>query len=63
MRLLAPEQQGLPVTIQALEHTTGAAWLADARERDMRRLEARDGTVYLDMPGAIATVRVMPVAP
>lgn len=36
-----------------------AAYLCDARERDIEPLEVRNGTIRLTMPGTIATVRAM----
>jgi hypothetical protein len=36
-----------------------AAFLCDARERDLEALEVRDGAARLRMPGAVATVRLL----
>jgi hypothetical protein len=48
-----------PVTLAAPGRTIKAAFLCDARERDLEPLELRKGLVQLEMPGAIATVRLL----
>jgi alpha-mannosidase len=38
-----------------------AAYLCDARERDLEPLEVRDGRAYLNLPGTISTIRLIAV--
>jgi len=59
VRLLAPGRRGKPVVLRCLRHAVTEAWLCDARERDLERLEMRCEGVHLSMPGSIATVRVV----
>ena len=58
VRLLAPGQTGLPVTLNCTNHNVTAAWLCDARERDIQSLDVHDNQIHLAMPGSIATVRI-----
>jgi alpha-mannosidase len=58
IRLLAPGQRGKSVVLRCLRHAVTEAWLCDARERDIERLEVRPEGVRLSMPGSIATLRV-----
>jgi hypothetical protein len=53
-RLPAPK-----VTLEAPGRTIKAAYLCDARERDLEALRLRGGSARLAMPGAIATVRLL----
>jgi len=48
-----------PVSLAARDRTVKAAFLCDARERDLAPLEVRDGSVRLAMPGTIASVRLL----
>ncbi len=48
-----------PVSLSVRDRTVKAAFLCDARERDLTPLEVSDGSVRLAMPGAIATVRLL----
>ena len=41
------------------ERTVRAAFLCDARERDLAPLEILTNTVRLQMPGTIATIRLL----
>ena len=59
VRLLALNTPGVPLAITFNGHTVKAAFLCDARERDLAALEVRAGDVRLAMPGAIATVRLL----
>ncbi len=58
VRILAPGLTGQPVTIRSARQPVNGAWLADARERDLRPLKVADGSVRLVMPGSIATIRL-----
>jgi len=58
-RLLTLATPGPPVALTTHGRTVKAAFLCDARERDLEQLEVRAGTVHLTMPGAIATVRLL----
>ncbi|HEY77011.1 MAG TPA: hypothetical protein G4O00_12715 [Thermoflexia bacterium] len=49
---------GSPVVVASPYFTVTAAWLSDARERDIEPLEVHDGTVRVTMPGTIATIRL-----
>lgn len=40
-----------------------AAWLCDARERDLERLDVRQGVVRLPMPGSLASLRLIEASP
>ncbi len=53
---IAPSQ---PVEIAAPGLDVTAAWLCDARERDMEPLPLHDGAVRVPMTGPIATVRLL----
>ncbi len=50
---------GSPVTLVAPGGSVAAAFLCDARERDLEPLPVREGAVHLTMPGTIATVRLL----
>ena len=58
VRILAPAMAGQPVTLRPLRQGLARAWLADARERDLKPLSVIGGEVRLVMPGSIATVRL-----
>lgn len=58
-RLLTLNPAGSPVAISVLDRTVKAAFLCDARERDLGPLQIRANTVRLNMPGTIATVRLL----
>jgi hypothetical protein len=47
------------VTLAAPGRTIKAAFLCDARERDLAPLELREGLVQFEMPRAIVTVRLL----
>lgn len=58
--LAAPhEAVALRVSSRQIEQ----AYLCDARERDIRPLEVREGLVHLTMPGTLASVRVIAAPP
>jgi len=54
--LAAPHQ---PVTLSFAHEEIEEAYLCDARERDIRPLEVRDGMVHGTLPGTIASVRLI----
>jgi len=58
VRLSAPfvPEESLIVTLR--DRSIQAAWLCDARERDLAALAVRDGRALLTMPGTIATMRL-----
>ena len=58
-RLSTLTSQGSPVTLTIRDRIVKAAFLCDARERDLEPLEIRAGTVRLTMPGTIGTVRML----
>ena len=58
-RLYTLTAAGSPVAVTIRDRVPAAAWLSDARERDLEALEVRDGAVHLTMPGNIATVRLL----
>ena len=58
LRLYAPGRRGQDVTLSLCDAVLAAAHLCDARERDLRPLPVRGGSLSLVMPGPIATVRV-----
>ena len=60
VRLLTLTTPGPPVAVTTRGHTVRAAFLCDARERDLEQLEVRARAVRLTMPGTIATVRLLP---
>ncbi len=60
VRLYAPGSQGQIVKLSFPRHTIRAAALCDARERDLQPLELDNNQVSLSMPGAFASVRVIP---
>jgi hypothetical protein len=51
----AHQEAGLSIPHQEIRE----AYLCDARERDIRRLEVRDGRVQVTLPGTIASVRLI----
>lgn len=59
VRLYTLSAAGAPVTIWLPGRPAAAAALCDARERDLAPLDVRDGAAHLDMPGTIATVRLL----
>lgn len=59
VRVIAPGLVGQTVKLKPTRQPLAAAWLADARERDLRPLEVKDGAVNLVLPGSIATVRLV----
>ena len=58
-RLSTLMSPGSPVAVSIPDRTVKAAFLCDARERDLEPLEVRAGTAHLTMPGTIATVRLL----
>ena len=58
LRLYAPGRRGQEVSLSMRDAALAAAYLCDARERDLRPLEVRGGSLRLAMPGPIATVRM-----
>ncbi len=60
VRLYAPGMQGQTVRLAFPRHIIRAAQLCDARERDLKPLDLDRGQVCLQMPGAFASVRVIP---
>ncbi len=58
-RLSTLTSPGSPVAVSIRDRTVKAAFLCDARERDLEALEVRAGTAHLTMPGTIATVRLL----
>jgi alpha-mannosidase len=59
VRLSALTGFGASVDITIRDRRLKAAFLCDARERDLKLLEVQGQTVRLTMPGTIATVRVV----
>lgn len=60
IRLTAPGQRGQPVVLSFLQHQVSAAYLCDARERDLQPLRVeRRCQVHITLPGSIATVRAL----
>jgi hypothetical protein len=59
VRLSAPSLPDDPVTVALRNRVIEAAFLCDARERDLGPLEVREGNAILTLPGTIATVRLM----
>jgi hypothetical protein len=59
VRLSALTGFGSPVEVTLRDRQLKAAFLCDARERDLQPLEIRGQTVRLRMPGTIATVRLV----
>ena len=62
LRLYTFEPAGLAVRLALVGKKVLAAFLCDSRERDLEVLPVREGTVHLAMPGALATVRLLPEA-
>jgi hypothetical protein len=60
VRLSTLTAVGKPVTVKVGHPPVDQAYLCDARERDLQRLEVRDGEVHLSMPGTLASVRLLP---
>jgi hypothetical protein len=58
-RLLTLNPAGPPVAVSVRDRTLRAAFLCDARERDLAPLETQANTVRLKMPGTIATIRLL----
>jgi len=58
-RLYTLTSPGRPVRVTMPDRTVEAAFLCDARERDLKPLEVRAGIVHLTMPGNIATMRLL----
>lgn len=58
-RLSTLTSQGTPVTLNMRDRIVKEAFLCDARERDIKPLEVRAGTVHLITPGTISTVRLL----
>ncbi len=60
IRLYTHTAQGQPVTVRVHPgQLLQAAYLCDARERDLQQLEPSDGSVTLSMPGSIASLRLV----
>jgi alpha-mannosidase len=47
------------VTLRSVHREIQEAYLCDARERDIRPLEVRDGIAHVTLPGTITTVRLI----
>jgi alpha-mannosidase len=60
VRLSANAVPAGPVAVAVPAYEVEAAFLCDARERDLSALQIRDGQVRLSMPGTIATLRLVP---
>jgi len=58
-RLSTLSSPGSSITVTIRDRIVKAAFLCDARERDLEPLPVRDGTVHLTMPGTIGTVRLL----
>ncbi len=59
VRLSTLSYFGQPVAVTVRDRNLKAAFLCDARERDLEPLEVSGQTVRLTMPGSIATVRLV----
>jgi alpha-mannosidase len=59
VRLSTLSYFGLPVAVTIRDRYLKAAFLCDARERDLGSLEVQGQTARLVMPGSIATVRLV----
>lgn len=59
VRLDAPGLGGTRIRVR-LAQPAVAAWLCDARERDLHPLEVQEGGVAVDLKGAITSVRIIP---
>ena len=59
IRLSTYTSPGSPVSVTIRDRIVKAAFLCDARERDLEPLEVGDGTAHLTMPGAIGTLRLL----
>lgn len=60
VRLFTFTSFGVPVKVTAHGHPLNAAFLCDARERDLGPLEVSGQSARLKMPGAFATIRLLP---
>jgi len=59
VRLITYANTSTQVKLSMRDRAVTDAYLCDARERDLNRLEVSDGVVRLIMPGNIATVRLI----
>lgn len=59
VRLITYAGTGKQVAISMRDRTIVEACLCDARERDLDRLDVKNGVVHLVMPGNIVTVRLL----
>ena len=59
VRLITYANTSTQVKLTMRDRAVTDAYLCDARERDLNRLEVSDGVVRLIMPGNIATVRLI----
>jgi hypothetical protein len=59
VRLFTLTSFGLPIDLTIRGRHPKAAFLCDARERDLEPLQVKEQSVRLTMPGTIATVRVL----
>ena len=59
VRLYTLTEPGEPVFVRVPGRQLRAAWLCDARERDIEPLKLADGAAHLTMPGTIASVRLI----
>ena len=59
VRLVAPAVPETPVAVTARYLEVTGAFLCDARERDLVRLDVQDGTVQVVMTGTVATIRLL----
>ena len=59
VRLSTPASFGIPVVLTINDRPLKAAFLCDARERDIEPLQVEGQRVRLTMPGVIATIRLL----
>jgi alpha-mannosidase len=59
VRLCTPTSFGIPVVLTINDRPLKAAFLCDARERDLEPLQVKGQRVQLTMPGVIATIRLL----
>ena len=59
VRLYTPALPESPVMVTAHDFEVQEAFLCDARERDLERLEVQDSSIRVAMPGTVATIRLL----
>ncbi|MBW6467332.1 MAG: hypothetical protein K0B06_12565 [Brevefilum sp.] len=59
VRLYTPFLPESRVMIKAAHFKVTKAFLCDARERDLESLDVRNGAVRVEMPGTVATIRLL----